>query len=332
VSVADNLKQVLRAVSNRHRQGAEKNILLCATARGGSTWVMELIASQPGMKFYDEPFNVRRDNVKRTKLFPNWESIMPDAGDPERFVSYLDALVAGRHGQLNPPPFRPYHRYATNRIVFKLHELEHVIGLLARRCNCEVVYLLRHPVPTTLSRSQYPRLDLFVASRYYQELIGPARQKEVERLVAGGTNLQRGIVSWCYENLVPLRYADFEGLFVTYEELVVNPEKSCDLLIERLRLSDRSAMLQAFQQPATNITMSTHETQQMMTDADERQRRRYLVTKWQKRVTPDDQRAVTAILDLFGLDVYTGEDPLPHAHLHFSDTRALLERDPVATR
>jgi hypothetical protein len=317
-----SLRYAIKSVSNLHRQGNEPNIFLFATPRGGSTWVMEIIASQPGFKYYDEPFNVRRDNVMRTGLFPNWESLMPETADTERIVGYLNGLVDGQHRHMNPPPFRPHHRLLTNRIVFKIHELEHLIGTIARRCRGQVVYLLRHPVPTTLSRQVFPRLELLLRSAYYNEAIpDQSRVREIRRLGESGSHLQRGIVSWCYENVTALRQADFDGLFITYEEMVLNPVRSCGLLIERLRLGDRDAMLRAFDEPSTNINMSTDETQNMMNDADARRRRVFLVSKWQNRVTPRDLADASMILDLFGLDCYTGDALLPHRrYLHFEDT------------
>jgi hypothetical protein len=212
VKVPVRIKFALSAISNIHRQGPEQNILLFATPRGGSTWVMEILASQPGMKYFDEPFNIRRANVAHTRLFRGWEDLMPDTNSPDALVRYMDDLAANRYPHMNPPPFRPLHRFRTDRIVFKIHELEHLVGTLAKRCHAQVVYLLRHPVPTTLSRQVFPRLQLFLWSPYYRSVIGDDRKlREIKRIVAHGSHLERGTVSWCYENLVPLRHRDFDA-------------------------------------------------------------------------------------------------------------------------
>jgi hypothetical protein len=326
VKIPASIKYALKAVSNVHRQGPDPNIFLFATARGGSTWVMEILASQPGIKYYDEPFNIRRDNVQRTGLFPNWESLMPDTGDPERMIGFLQALADGRYPTMNPPPFRRNHRFRTSRIVFKIHEAEHLMGTIARRCHGTIVYLLRHPIPTTLSRKVFPRLELFAASPFYERLIDDAaRVREIRGLAAGGTHLQRGIVSWAYENLIPLTRPDFDGLTVSYEELLLNPERSCDLLLQRLHMPDRVAMLTAFDVPAANITMSNADTLALMNDDDFRRRRSQMVTKWKGRVSAADEAEVTRIMQLFGLDVYDGTNPLPaRRYLHFDDTEARL--------
>jgi len=327
VSIGERAKWVLKSVSNIHRQGPLPNVFLFATPRGGSTWVMEILASQPGVKYYDEPFNIRRANVIRTGLFPDWESLMPESGDGTQVVDYLNGLVSGAYPHMNPPPFRPNHRLITNRIVFKIHELEHLIGRIAKDCRGQVIYLLRHPIPTTLSRRVLPRLELFLASPYYGRLIGEGPElREIRRLGREGTALEKGIVSWCYENLLPLHHADFEGLFVTYEELVLNPARSCDLLLNRLQFTDRASMLEAFSQPSANINMSSKETQSMMTEADVRARRAYLVGKWKSKVTSEEVASVSRVMELFGEDVYRAEDVLSHPrYLHFEDTRELNE-------
>jgi hypothetical protein len=326
LGIGDRAKNALKAVSNVHRQGTLPNVFLFATARGGSTWVMEILASQPGMKFYDEPFNIRRDNVSQTGLFPNWESLMPDTGDADGIVAYLNGLVSGAYPYMNPPPFRPHHRLMTDRVVFKIHEMEHLIGRIERECQGQVVYLLRHPIPTTLSRTVLPRLDLFLASAYYDEVLGKGpRLEEIKRLGRDGNRLQKGVVSWCYENVIPLRQPGADWLFVTYEELVLNPARSCELLLERLNFTDREAMLDAFGKAAVNIGMSSADTMAAMTKADKRARATSLVTRWRPKTTDEDRAAVSAIMALFDLDVYTGEQTLSHPrYLHFEDTPTLL--------
>ena len=328
MSLSDQAKYVVKAVSNLHRQGDKPNILLFATARGGSTWVMEILASQPGMKYYDEPFNIRRDNVARAGLFTKWEDLMADTDNPDQVVKFLNDLVAGEYPFMNPPPFRPHHRLLTDRVVFKIHEMEHLIGRIARECNGQVVYLLRHPVSTTLSRAVFPRLELFLSSKYYADIIGDGqRLRDIRRIGAEGSRLQKGVVSWCFENLIPLLRPDFDGLFVTYEELLLNPARSCDLFIQRLQFDDRDKMMEAFVTPAANISMSSSETLQEMAKTDPLDRATSLISRWQRKVTAEDRAMVTEIMELFGLTVYSGFEVLPHqSYLHFDDTGDLFAK------
>jgi hypothetical protein len=178
----------------------------------------------------------------------------------------------------------------------------------------------------------FPRLHLYPGSPYYDALIAdPARRREIAGLAESGTHLQKGVVAWCYQNLVPLTRPDFDGLVVTYEELVLNPVKSRDLLCDRFQFPDRDGMLRAFERPSSNIAMSNTQTLEMMHDADARARRVKLVTKWEGKITPEERQQVSHIMDLFGLDVYTGASAIAAPRfLHFADTPSLLADPPAA--
>jgi len=330
VSLRQRMKFAVKAVMNVHRSAGLPDIFLFATPRGGSTWAMEILASQPGVKFFDEPLSPRRENVRYGGWIPDYESLMPETGDPERILGFLRDLQAGRHGYMNVTPFRRNYRPLTNRALFKIHEIEHLMHAVTTRCNAAVVYLLRHPIATSVSRSLLPRLDLFLRSAFYAEIIGnPAQLTEIRSLATGGSQMQRAVVSWCYENLIPLRSPSPEWLVVTYEELVLNPEQSCDLLLRRLQFLDRDAMLAAFERPAVNIRMSHTQTLDAMKSEDASERRRRLVKKWLERVTPRQVAEAQAVLDAFGLDAYRAEAALARRSLlHFEDTPERLESTP----
>ena len=326
IGLARRLRLWVKSSANVHRRGSRPDVFLFATPRSGSTWLMEIIASQPGFKYYDEPLNPRRENVRYGGLFPDFAALMPDAGQEERIIGYLKDLQAGRHGYMNPAPFRRNHRIFTDRIVFKIHEVEHLMDRVARECGGRLIYLLRHPIANSISRTVQPRLEHFLRSAYHAALVGePARATDIRRLALSGSPLQRAVVSWCYENLETLRHPDPSRLVVTYEELVLNPMKACDLLMQRLELDDREAMLASFERPAINIRMSHAETLAAMASADAGDKRIRLVTKWRKRIAPSQVADTREVLAAFGIDAYDPAEPLAKpALLHFADTRSLL--------
>lgn len=314
-----------RAYGNIHVRKNHKDIFLFATARGGSTWMMEILASQAGFKYYDEPFNIRRPAVQFAGLLHEWREIMPDAGRDDDLIRFLQELQQNRHRFMNPPPFRRNHRFLTNRIVFKIHGLEHLINEIKTRCNGSIVYLLRHPIPTTLSRHVLPRLDHFIAScHFHNNYLDEKQIQEIFKIHCHGDRFQRGILSWCFENLIQLRHADTrDWLVLTYEELLLNPEGTCRTLAERLSLPDVDRMLAAINTPAANITMSKQDTLNILKNSDDQKRRYALVTKWMDKVSSDDQRKCFEILELFGLDTYSRDRSVAHE-------RYLLHPDTVA--
>lgn len=334
IGLSRRLLLLVKACTNRHRQGPLPNVFVFATPRSGSTWLMEIIASQPGFKYYDEPLNPRRENVAYGRMFPDYSSLMPGSGDPDRIIGYLKALQAGRHRYMNPPPFRRNHRFFTNRIVFKIHEIEHLMDQVASECGGQLVYLLRHPIANSISRTVQPRLEMFLNSPHYAALVGePERTLEIRSIAKSGTPLQRAVISWCYENLTTLRAPNPAMLVVTYEELVVNPVKSCDLLMQQLDLPDRESMLAAFERPAINIRMSQAQTLAAMSSPDAEKRRIRLVSKWQDTITEQQYGQVENLMRLFALDAYDARYSLAsHSLLHFADTPALLRATGLDTR
>ena len=323
-------KYLLRSLTSQHVQGPKRNILLKATARGGSTWVMEMIASQPGFRFYDEPFNIRRDNVRKAGLFHTWEELQPDACDSEKVIGFLEGLKHNQYRFMNPAPFRKFYRPVTRRIVFKLHELEHMIEEIAERCECDVLYLIRHPIPNSLSRAVLPRLESFLASDFYRErYLGDERMKEITEVARKGTELQKFVVSWCFENYIPLKDTDLsKWATLSYEELLLNSRKSCQYLGEALELEDQGSLFRSVGEPATNITLSGQETLDIMSNPDEEKRKRQLVTRWKTRVSDEEERLAMEVLSLFDIDAYTYGQFIPHVKLlHFDDTAGKLEAD-----
>jgi len=204
MNVKAAIKDVAKAVSNVHLQGERPNVFLFSTPRSGSTWLMEVIASQPGMKPYNEPFNIRRDNVSKTGIVDAWGELMPGSSDVDRIVDYLDRLAGNRVKVMNPTPFRPFHRWVTNRVVFKIHELGHMINQVRTRCGGSVVFLLRHPIATAISRQVHPRLPHFIESPFFAEVLDARARAEIDRMYRSGDRFLHGILAWCYENYIPL--------------------------------------------------------------------------------------------------------------------------------
>jgi hypothetical protein len=303
MNLVTELKFFAKSLTNFHLRGKRSDIFLFATPRGGSTWVMELLASESGIKFFDEPLSPRRENVARGGFIRGYESLMPETGDAERIIEFLRDLQQGKHGYMNVAPFQRNHRFLTTRCVFKVHEIEHLMHRVEAECAAQIVYLIRHPIATSISRNALPRLELFLDSPFYGRLIGNDETlTRIRGIARTGTTLQKAIISWCYENLVPLRDLSSTWLTITYEELVLNPEQSCDLLVSRLDLTDRDAIISSFARPAVNILMSHAETLAALNDGDSLQRRRTLVTKWQAKVDDSQIERAAEILRLFEID------------------------------
>ena len=322
-----NLKYLVLSLCNYHRQGSKPNIYLFSTPRSGSTWLMELIASQPGFKFYDEPLNIRRDNVQKADCIKSWEDTMPGTAKEDLICRYLSKLETNKIRVMNPPPFRRNHRLLTNRVILKIHEIEHMINLIKAHSRAKIIYLLRHPIATTVSRHVFPRLEYYVNSNHFSSQYLTSEQLELGRdIFHSGSDFEKGILSWCYQNLIPLKFLDQrDWIIITYEELLLNSYKACEMLFEKLDLEDLNIMKKRIGIPATNINISTRETIEIMKDSSGKNRKRKIVTKWKNKLTESQEQQAFDILSVFSIDAYLlGRFVANEKYLNFNDTATLI--------
>lgn len=304
---------LVKAFANRHRPGPRPNVFVVTTPRSGSTWLMELIWSQPGFKCCDEPLNLRRPAVRRATGIDSWHEMESQAG-AAKIDRYFHAICSGRLHSADALPFRSkYYRFHTDRIVFKLlHGGESRIGELAAACNARVVVLLRHPIAVSLSREVFPRLEAFrtgeVAARFSSEQLELA-----DRVMASGSTLEKGVLAWCFENALALQGQERDWTVISYEQLVLDPEPVVAQLVERLELTDQALILSRLTEAAGNKGKSDETTRQLLAEqaAGRLVQRQALVEKWRARVTPEQETAAMSLLAAFGLDAYRAGHLLP---------------------
>jgi len=319
------VKRVAKSASNVHRPDGRPNVFLYSTPRSGSTWLMELIWSQPGFKTCNQALYLENPVVRKHLGISDWNELY-SVDATEKLQSYLQQLCDGRLGFTNPNPFRAYYRPITHRIVFKeIHASGDRINWVRDTFNARVVYLIRHPIAVTISTERWPTLPAYLTSDYRRHF-SEEQLARAERIVTEGTDLERGVLSWCLQNAVPLREATEDWAIVSYEQLVLDPDPVIRELTDKLALPDPERMRRRLDVPSVNVKFkSTEETRRLLSEGDA-DKRPSLVEKWRKKVDGREEARVMKILDIFGLDVYRSGDALP-------DERIWIPREsPIADR
>ena len=115
----DYLKLLIKKWSTFHRASGEKNIFLFSTPRSGSTWLAEMVATQPRFKFVNEPFNIRMPYVRENLGINNWDEYY-NSGAESKIESYLDRFLDGHDHDprfARPKPLSEFWRMRTSRIT-----------------------------------------------------------------------------------------------------------------------------------------------------------------------------------------------------------------------
>jgi len=303
--VLRKFKWWVKRLSNVHTPGEKPDIFLFSTPRSGSTWLMELIATQPGVKPISEPFWVPRFQGLAGPLPASWEYLLPHPERESVIKGYLEALLANRLGIGNPAPWSRGHKWISHRLVLKFLRGKDLMSWCESTFDCQVVYLVRHPLAVSLSRQECPQLAHFLANEEYcRRFVGAELRDYAYGILESGSDLEKKIVDWCLQNLPPLFHFDrSRWLCLHYEDLLVDPAAVVDLLARFLRLDDPARIHEQLRVPSRSTDTATRQS-----SADP-------LDKWRHRISDEEEKGAFDILTRFGIDLYSAGESLPTRRL-----------------
>lgn len=308
-STVGSLKRIVKSQSNIHHPSGRPNVFVFSLPRSGSTWLMELIWSQPGFKFCDEPTDLRNPLIRQHLGIDDWQVLYSD-GATDALETYFHGFCSGRLTFMNPSPLRKYYRPRTHRMVFKvIHGCEDRINQFRDTFNGRIVYLIRHPIAVSLSREELPTLPCLIYGDYQQHFTRE-QMAYAQRIDERGSKLERGVLSWCLQTAVPLRMASPDWAIVSYEQLVVDPYPVIEYIVDKLQLPDAERMMSQLSVPSNSTRKSDGATQQAL-DRGAIDRRNWLIEKWRDAVSLEEERRLMDILERFEIDVYRFGDVRP---------------------
>tara|TARA_A100001015_G_C15002286_1_gene719047 strand:- start:348 stop:1286 length:939 start_codon:yes stop_codon:yes gene_type:complete len=298
--ISSTLKNTIRALSNVHQSRNGKLIFVYATPRGGSTWFMEMLWSQPKFKSINEPLNVRNCKVQECLGFKQFSALY-NAENEAKIIAYIKALNANKIKFLNPSPLRKNHRFFTENCVFKLiHYNLFDSQWLVKNFNAKVLIVLRHPIPVSLSREVFPLLSDFSDCKF-REYFTSEQLSFIDKVAQSGTHLEKGMTAWCMHNGFITKDLDKKAYLVTYEQAVNEPEKIIQYLCESFNLPSEQVMLKQSYKASAVKNKSSKRNQALLKS---KIGRKELINAWRLKVSEAEEKDLMGILDLFNMDVY----------------------------
>lgn len=301
------LKSLVKRVSNVHRPGSLPDIFLFTTARSGSTLLSEGITSQPGLKFVNEPLDVRDPVVARESGFQSFKDLLPHPRRQELLFDYVTRLRNNKIPYANPNPFSRDRALITNRICFKiLHGCKDLANWFRDTFSGQVLVLYRHPIAVTLSRRVLPALPFYLDNEAYMALFTAEQRQLARRIIEQESPLEQGVLDWCLQNAPLLFCQDTQNWSaVCYEDIVLRPEQTFASLARELKLPKPERMVQSAARPSRTVRYSAKDSQAYFKGQSPGDDKRYLVDKWKNKVSPEDEARAFDILEAFGIDLYT---------------------------
>ena len=300
---------------------AKRPICLYASRRSGSTLLMEVICTNRGVMFSDQPFclyTASSANINLLPLFPYGQIAFPDADEERILAAYVEGLLSGRI-KANAP-WKLWNGTAhlrNDRICLKITDAKTIIDWMDARFDLHTVVLTRHPIAQAVSVSHAGWLStgkgLLRNAGYVKRWLNDDLEAFSWQLYRTGTELERRVLDWSLENLPALSLLpdNRHWLYVSYEDLMLHTQAVIRRLAGELQLDDQHKMLARVDRPSRSTAReSTAERKRLIREGNREQ----LLNSWQKEVDAQATQACFRVLDRFGIDLYRPDSALPQHH------------------
>jgi hypothetical protein len=299
-----------------------------SSRRAGSTWLMEIIASEPGIRFVNEP--LRPEYVAKSKLPTELDSLPPaerkilgvPSSDDDRFRDlFADHRKTRIWGPYNP--FSPQFHWLTKRRVIKDIYAASIIDWIEDQAfGFKTIYLIRHPIPNALSMARGCTLRVeanLVHPTFARKFLNRHLIEFSWSILKGGTEFEKRVLEWCLDNLVAWEFLrrQHDWLLITYEELLLSPNLSLQLIADHLDLQHVGRLSHVMNRPSA----ATHESRLKLVRSSDPA---FLIQEWRANITSEMEERAYVIIQEFGISAYEyGSYVARDEFLHFHETPRL---------
>ena len=199
------------------------SVMVAGTARSGTTWLAEIIASQRPCRIMFEPFHSQL--VSEFKAFHYFHYMRPAEPDPE-LLTYCRRIFTGdiRHKWIDR---QVEHLFPQYRLIKEIRANLFLKWLNDTFPEVPLLFLVRHPCAVVSSRLQLgwatdTDIDSFISQ---PTLVEDFLFAKMDVIHGAKTAAEKHAVIWCIHHLVPFQQFQSADLpIVFYEDLCLQPE------------------------------------------------------------------------------------------------------------
>lgn len=335
-----SIKHLIWDQFQQHEPGDQPHICIFTSRRSGGTWLTETLTMEPELLYVMQPFSrgcedpylLRRGVISEQLVREGRVAI--HGRDDEFMNRFFTDIFEGRLKVESPWNFlHPSFNWKTSRVCAKIHNAKAWIPWFEETFNdnVQIAYHFRHPIPqslSTMARKWIITIPFYLRDEWFVEnYMTDGLLEYTEERLREGTLLEKYVLNWCVENLVPQRlFRERSNWWVsTYEEIVVNPLLMVERMMERLNLRNREGLLQQISQPSQTVSSQTKK--QLRTEREQAASRHYLLRRWKDKVEKEEQKRAFNVLERFGIDSYRPGEIGPSEELLHSEESARLLRE-----
>jgi hypothetical protein len=269
------------------------------TARSGTTWLSDLIASQIPSRILFEPFNPNL--VADYRQFQYFQYMRPGTED-QAFFSFAQKIFMGeiRNRWIDRQNERIFSKF---RLVKEIRANLALKWLHDNFPEVPILFILRHPCAVVLSRMELGWATdsdiqpFLLQPQLLEDHLGPYLD-----LIRTAANIEeKHAVIWSVCNLVPLmQFRPGEWNVVFYENLCRQPEVELAWILEAIGYERKTPLLNVSNQPS----QTTRAASAVVMGTDR-------IEGWKKKLSRAQIDNILRIVHSFGLSHLYDESSLP---------------------
>ena len=276
-----------------------RSILVAGTARSGTTWLGDILASQIPSRILFEPFNP--DLVPEYRGFHYFQYMRAGVENPELrafarkvFTGEIRNRWIDRQNERIHSGYRIIKEVRINLALKWMHDNFPEVPLLL---------LLRHPCAVVASRMELNwATDTDIQPFLSQpDLVTDHLAPFMDLIQTAKTDEEKHAIIWSISNLVPLKQFDPNEIkIVYYENLCTQPEIELPAIF--------AAIGQTYINMKNNIVNRPSQTTRVtsaVVDGTDR------ISSWRKKLSAAQTESILRIVDAFGLGYLFGDSVIP---------------------
>jgi len=275
------------------------SILVAGTARSGTTWLGDLIASQIPSRILFEPFNP--DLVADYRHFHYFQYMRPGTENPD-FHAFAQKVFTGeirnrwidRQNERIISKFRLVKEIRANMALKWLHD---------NFPDVPIIFIMRHPCAVVLSRMELGwatdrDIESFLSQpQFVEDFLGPY----MDLISSARSSEEKHAVIWSVSNLVPLRQFGADELkLIYYENLCTHPKGELSGIFKVIGYEFSGPQVDTINQPS----QTTRAGSAVIAGTDK-------IGSWKKKLSPSQIDNILRIVHGFGLSHLYGPSSLP---------------------
>jgi hypothetical protein len=233
-----------------------KSILVTGSARSGTTWLANILASQGKFRIMFEPFNPNL--VPEYRKFNYFQYMRPEEYDQDLY-EFCNQVFTGkiRNAWIDR---EIQYLLPQGRVIKCIRSTLMLRWLDIQFPEVPKVFIVRHPCAVVLSRMKlgWATDDDIRHFLSQPKLMSDFFADKLEIIARAKTDEEKHAIIWCITNLVPVQQFVGQKLnLVFYEQMVQNPPETIAKIFQILGLSMNDSVSMTISQPSLTSTASS---------------------------------------------------------------------------